>query len=48
MSFRTMPEGEVKKGAVNVEELAEKAGSSQRDKIREVEELLAIRDQLEK
>ena len=43
-----MPEGEVKKGVVNVKTLAERAGSSQLAKMRELEELLAIRDQLEK
>ena len=43
-----MPEGEVKMGVVDVKALAEKAGSSQRANMREMEELLAIRDQLEK
>ena len=43
-----MPEGEVKLGVVNVKALSERAGSSQRAKVRELEELLAIRDQLEK
>ena len=46
--IRTMPEGEVKLGVVDVKALAAKAGSSQRAKKRELEELLAIRDQLEK
>ena len=35
-------------GVVNVKALAEKAGSSQRANMRELEELLAIRDQLAK
>ena len=35
-------------GVVNVKELAERAASSQRAKVRELEELLAIRDQLER
>ena len=43
-----MLEGEVKKGVVGVKALVERAGSSQRAKMRELEELLAIRDQLEK
>ena len=43
-----MPEGEVKLGGVDVKALAERAGSSQRAKIRELEELLARRDRLEK
>ena len=43
-----MPEGEVKMGVVDVNALAERGKSSQRAKIRELEELLAIRDQLEK
>ena len=43
-----MPEGEVKIGVVDVKTLAERAGSSQRAKMRELEQLLAIRDQLEK
>ena len=43
-----MPEGEVKVGVVNVKALAKRAGSSQRAKMRELEELLEIRDQLEK
>ena len=42
-----MPEGEVKMGVVDVEALAERAGSSQWAKMRELEELLARRDQLE-
>ena len=45
-----MPEGEVNMGVVDrdVKALTERAGSSQRAKMRELEELLAIRDQLEK
>ena len=45
-----MPEVEVNMGVVhrNEEELAERAGSSQRAKMRELEKLLAIRNQLEK
>ena len=43
-----MPEGEIEMGVVNVKALAERVGSSQRAKMRELEELLAIRDQLEK
>ena len=43
-----MPEGEVKMGVVDVKALAERARSSQGAKMRELEELLAIRDQLEK
>ena len=35
-------------GVVGVQALAERAGSSQRAKMRELEELFAIRDQLEK
>ena len=35
-------------GIVNVKSLAERAGSSQRAKMQELEELLAIGDQLEK
>ena len=43
-----MPEGEVKMGVVDVKALAERAGSSQRAKMRELEELLARTDQPEK
>ena len=44
-----MPEVEVKIGVVNMKALAERARSSQRAKMRELEEeLLVIRDQLEK
>ena len=43
-----MPEGEIKAGGVDVKALAERAGSSQRAKLRELEELLARKDQLEK
>ena len=43
-----MPEGEVKMGVENVKVLAERARSSQRAKMRELEELLAVRDKLEK
>ena len=43
-----MPEGEVKIGGVDMKALAERAGSSQRVMMQELEELLAIRDQLEK
>ena len=43
-----MPEVEVKLWVMNVKPLAERAGSSQRAKMRELEELLAIRDQLER
>ena len=44
--IETMPEGEIKMGVVHVKALAEralaeKAGSSQRGKMRELEELLA-------
>ena len=46
MSFLTMPEGKVKMGVKDVDGLAERAGSSQRAKMRELEELLAIRDKL--
>ena len=42
-----MLEGEVKRGVVDVKALAERAESSQRAKMRELEELLAKRDQLE-
>ena len=42
-----MPEGEVKNGVVDVKALAERARNSQLAKMRELEELLAIRDQLE-
>ena len=44
----TMPKGEVKMGVVDVKALAEGAGSSRSAKMRELEELLARRDQLEK
>ena len=43
-----MPEGEVKMGVLDAKALAERAGSSQRAEMRELEELLAKRDQLEK
>ena len=43
-----MPEGEVKMGSVDVKALAGRAWSSHRAKMRELEELLARRDQLEK
>ena len=45
-----MPEGEVNICVVDrdVKALAERAGSSQRAIMRELEELLAMRDQLEK
>ena len=48
--FKTMPEGKVNMGVVDrdVKALAERAGSSQRAKMGELEELLAIRGQLEK
>ena len=46
--IRTMPEGDVKMGVVNVKALAERARSFQRAKMRELEELLEIRDQLDK
>ena len=43
-----MPEGDVKLSLVNVKALAEIAGSSQRVEMRELEELLEKRDQLDK
>ena len=43
-----MPEGKVKMGVEDVNGLAERAGSSQRAEMRELEELFAIRDKLEK
>ena len=43
-----MPEGEVKLGVVDVKALVEKAKSSQLARMRELEEPLAVRDQLEK
>ena len=42
-----MPEGKVKMGVVVVKASAERAGSSQRAKMRELEKMLARRDQLE-
>ena len=46
----TMPDGEVNMGVVDrdVKALVERAGSSRRAKMRELDGLLAIRDQLEK
>ena len=43
-----MPEGEIKMAVVKLKALAERAGSSQRAKMRELEELLEIPNQLEK
>ena len=43
-----MPEGKVKMGVVDVKASAERAGSCQRAKMRELDGLLARRDKLEK
>ena len=47
MPYLNYAEGEVNMGVVDAKTLAERGGSSRRAKMRELGELLAMRDQLE-